>query len=350
MRSVLFWVAVGMVLPAAAAERKFNFNDYPLNQSPPGFRSTVGGRGKPGDWNVVMDEIPSALAPLTSKEPAVNRRAVLAQSSRQAIGNHWPILIFDGETYGDMKFTTRFKIIGGALEQAAGVVFHFQNESNFYFVGASALENTFRCYKILDGELKPPIGPEVEISKGNWHELNVECQGTRIVCSLDGKELVKLIDSSANRPGKIGFCTRADSVSSFVDAQVTYATRENLAQKLVLDAAKAYPRLLGLKIYAVPAGGKGTAVIASKDPAEIGQSGSKMEEDVLNQGTSWFGKNKENAFVLMPLRDRNGDPVAVVCVVLKPIPGQTQENAIVRANPVVRRIQANVQSLEDLAP
>ncbi len=350
MRSILFWAAWGIVFPVLAVERTFNFSDYPVNQTPPGFRSTVGGRGKPGDWNVILDEIPSAIEPLTANEPRVNRRAVLAQSARQAISNHMPILVFDGADYGDLKFSTRFKIVGGALEQMAGVVFHYQNESNFYFVGASALENSFRCYKVLDGELKPPIGPSLEISKGTWHELGVECQGTRIVCTLDGKESIKLIDSSANRPGKIGFCTRGDSVSYFVDAGVTYSLRENLAQKLVLDAVKAYPRILGLKIFAAGADGKGTVVIASKDPGDIGQPGGKIEEDVLNQGTSYFGKDKQIAFVTLPLRDRNGDPVAAICVLLKPVPGQTQDNAVVRANPVVRRIQAKVQSKEDLAP
>jgi hypothetical protein len=350
MRNVLLGLILGTTVPALAAERTFNFGDYPANQPPPGFHSTVAGRGKPGDWNVIMDEIPSAIEPLTSKEPRVNQRAVLAQSARQAVNDHLPILIFDGADYGNFKFSTRFKVVGGALDQLAGVVFHYQNESNFYFVGASALEGSFHCYKMLNGEWKPPMGPSAEISKGTWHELTVECQDVHIVCTLDGKELIKLIDSSANHPGKVGFCTRADSVSYFVDAGVTYTLRENLAQKLVLDAVKAYPRLLGLKIFASGADGKGTVVIASKDAGDIGQSGGKIEEDVLSQGTSYFGKDRQTAFVTMPLRDRNGDPIAAVCILLKPVPGQTQDNAIVRANPVVRRLQAKVQSKEDLVP
>jgi hypothetical protein len=48
------------------------------------------------------------------------------------------------------------------------------------------------------------------------------------------------------------------------------------------------------------------------------------------------------------LRDRNGDPIAAVCVTLKSFPGQTEDNLAVRAQPVVHGMQVQVQSLEDL--
>ena len=52
--------------------------------------------------------------------------------------------IYDGQQFKDFKFTTRFKIIGGTVEQMAGVVFRFQNESNFYVLRASALGKKFK--------------------------------------------------------------------------------------------------------------------------------------------------------------------------------------------------------------
>ena len=50
----------------------------------------------------------------------------------------------------------------------------------------------------------------------------------------------------------------------------------------------------------------------------------------------------------MPLRDRNGDAIAAARVVMKPFSGQTEQNALARALPIVKRIQAGVQSLQDL--
>ena len=75
MRTVFQGILILLALPALAAERVFNFGEYPLDQPPPGFRSTVLGTGKPGEWKVVLDEVPPLLEPLTSKAPSVNRRA-----------------------------------------------------------------------------------------------------------------------------------------------------------------------------------------------------------------------------------------------------------------------------------
>jgi hypothetical protein len=48
------------------------------------------------------------------------------------------------------------------------------------------------------------------------------------------------------------------------------------------------------------------------------------------------------------LRDRNGESIAAVRVVMKSFPGQTEDNAIVRAQPILKLMQPRVQSLETL--
>jgi DNA-binding IclR family transcriptional regulator len=50
----------------------------------------------------------------------------------------------------------------------------------------------------------------------------------------------------------------------------------------------------------------------------------------------------------MPLHDRNGDSIAAVRVKMKSFPGQTEENAVVRAAPIVRDMQDRIQSMDDL--
>ena len=44
----------------------------------------------------------------------------------------------------------------------------------------------------------------------------------------------------------------------------------------------------------------------------------------------------------------NGDLIAAVCVVMKSFPGQTEDNALVRAAPIVKEIQGHFQTLADL--
>jgi len=48
------------------------------------------------------------------------------------------------------------------------------------------------------------------------------------------------------------------------------------------------------------------------------------------------------------LRDRNGDPMAAVRVQLKSFPGETQDTALTRAMMIVKTIQAQVTSKEEL--
>jgi len=346
---MFMFAAALAALSVPAAETTFNFSDFPLDQTPPGFRSLIAGRGKPGDWKIVMDEVPPLLAPLTAKAPSVASRPVLAQKAREPLAVRFPILIFDDETFGDFKFTMRFKLDGGALEQAAGLVFRFQNESNFFIVLANGLRNTFRCTRVVNNEMKPPIGPELTITKGVWHELSVQCEGTRILCALDGNAAIKLVDnSSSSTAGKIGFCTQADATASFVDAKVTFTARESVAQKLVKEVLKEYSRLVGLEIYAVRSDGKGPVVVASKDGKDLGKAGGLTEQEVIKTGHSYYGKDRETVTVVLPLRDHNGDAMAAVSLVMKSFKGQTQDNALVRAQPIIRKLQLQLQSLEDL--
>jgi len=338
MRYFAFWVAALTTLPAFGVDHVLKFSESPVDQMPSDFRSTVVGVGKPGDWKVIQD------VDASTNQPA----AILAQTARDPQDNHFPVLIFEKETFGDFRLTTRFRIAGGAMDQTAGIVFRFQNESNFYMVGASALNGSFRCYKVDNGVWKPPFGPEMEISKGTWHDLTVQCEGTRILCSLDGKDAIKLIDSSAGRgKGKVGFWTKSDTISHFQDTKISYTSSEMLAQSLIRQALNEYPRLLGLKIFAAREGGP-ASIIASKDAAEVGQTGGKVEEDVILTGNSYYGRDKESATVTLPLRDRNGDPIAAVRIVMKTFPGQTEDNAVVRAKPVVKLMQAQVKSRDEL--
>ena len=350
MRCLAFGVATALLaLRISAAERTFNFGDFPIDQSPTNFRNVVVGNDRPGEWKVLLDEEPPLLEPLTPKAPSLTRRAVLAQDGRDPDEHHFPMLVFDRDSYGDFELTTRFKIVGGAAEQVAGIVFHFQNRSNFYVVCASALANTFRCYKIQDGVFRPPLGVDTQISKGAWHELTVRCDGPRITCSLDGVPAIKLIDNAwGAKAGKIGFWTKSDSVSYFGDTRITYQTREILAQTLVREMARDYPRLLDLKVFAIQTNGGLPSVVGSKDEKEIGQAGGKVEGDVINRGTSYYGKQQGTVLLILPLRDRNGDPIAAVRLVMKSFPGQTEDNAVVRARPIVKQMQARVQTLEEL--
>lgn len=339
-----------LALPVVAAERKFDFSDVRQDETPPGFRSAVTGKGKPGDWKVILEDVAPLLPPLTSQPaPSHTKHPVLAQLAKDPTDEHFPLLIYEEEKFGDFTLTTRFETVSGTAEQMAGIAFRIQNETNYYVVRASSLGNTFRFYKVLDGQRGPPVGPEIKIPSGTWQEMSVECKGNHIRCLLNGKEMISVSDkANAFTSGKIGFWTKSDSVSYFDDTRIVYVPFETSAQKIVRDMLRRYPRLVGLKIYVAGQNAARTHVIASANEEDLGQPGAKTEQEVIGRGETYFGKEKDIISVIMPLRDRNGDAMAAVRVMMKSFPGQTEQNAIVRAAPIVKEIQARAQAMDDL--
>ena len=349
MRKQLIWGLALLVLPAAAAERKFDFSAALEGKLPPGFRSTVTGEGKPGKWQVIMDEVPSLLPPMIPGGESVARKPVLAQLAQDPIDEHFPLLIDEEDNVTDFTLTTRLKTVRGVMERMAGIAFRVQNESNYYVVRVSSLGNNVRFYKVLRGLRGPLIGPELPVPSGVWHDLTVECKGNSFRCRLNGKEVIEATDSvNPFMNGKIAFWTKSDSVSYFADTRLVYTPHEPPAQELVRETLKQYSRLLGLQVYVPGAEPKTTRLVASMQTNEVGQAGGKVELDVIENGTPYYGDEEKYVSVVLPLRDRNGDPVAAVRVKLKPRAGRNVQQAFARARPVIREMQGRITSLRDL--
>jgi hypothetical protein len=344
---VLVWT-VAIAVPSEAAEKTFDFGQVVINETPRGFRSTLSGEGNPGEWKVVEDEFTSAMPPLTGRAPAVTKRPVLAQLSRDQTDEHFPMLVFEDEVFGDFTLTTRFKIVSGTVEQMGGIAFRVQDENNYYYVRASAIGNTFRFFKLVNGQRSAPIGPEVQIPRGLWQEMTVECKGNRIRCLLNGKELIPPLNDNSFSSGKIAYWTKSDSVVHFADTKIVYTPREPLAQTLVRDCMQRYPRLIGLKIFSGTVNKTGTKIIASSNLAELNQPGDSASRHVILSDAVYYGKEKQTAMVTMPLHDRNGDTVGAVRVLLRSFRGQTEQNAIARALPIVKGLEARIRSAKDL--
>ena len=347
MRNLFLGVALLLAVSAAGAEIKIDFTDAAADSTPTNFFGAVAGGGPPGEWKIVMDDVPPLLAPLTDLAPNVTKRPVLAQLSRDTTDEHFPLFIYDRETFTDFKFSTRFKIVDGEVEQMAGIVFRYQNASNFYVLRASALGHNVRFYKMVDGLRSDPIGPPVAVTNQVWHTLAVQCQGNQISCWLDDQLVMPPLQDNTFNEGKVGFWTKSDAVSYFCDAEVDYTPRIPMAQVLVDNTLEKQPRILGLQIYALNAAGE-PRIIGSKDQTEIGQPGDATDKKTIADGAIFYGKHKGVDLITMPLRDHNGDPMAAVRLRLKSFIGETRNNAVTRAKMVLDGMAAEVTSSEEL--
>jgi hypothetical protein len=136
-------------------------------------------------------------------------------------------------------------------------------------------------------------------------------------------------------------------VSFFCDAEIDYTPRIPAAQALVDNIMEKQPHILGLRIYALDAQGE-PHVIASKDALENGQPGNDTDKKTITDGAVFYGRHEGVDMITLPLRDHNGDPVAAVRLWLKSFLGETQNNAMTRARMILKNMETEVTSAEQL--
>jgi hypothetical protein len=122
----------------------------------------------------------------------------------------------------------RFKPISGRVDQAAGLVWRYENQDNYYIVRANALEHNVVLYKVENGKRTDlPLvgagrtyGKKTEVPAAQWSTLRVTAIGRRFEVFLNGTKLYEVEDSTFTQAGKVGVWTKADSVTQFDDLTV----------------------------------------------------------------------------------------------------------------------------------
>jgi hypothetical protein len=362
----LWWIFAGLASGAWAVQLNFDFGKDKPGQIPPGFASLVTGEGKPAQWTVVEESVPSILPPLLGPlldqaRPTEARHWVLSVQSADAHQDHFPVLLFTNETFSDFIFSTRFRLSGGLADPMAGVVLRAQDQDNYYVVRASTQGNLL-WYRIVNGKSYDMLGVGVRIPVPSnvWQELRVECAGSRTRCFLDGKLVIPpakagaptndlAVNDTTFASGKIGFWSKADTQCSFVEASVQYTPKVAFAEVLVADIKQKYPRLLGLKIYADKEAGQ-PVIVGDFDGAGLGTAGTKYEQDVIENGSIYYLKDGKAVEVTLPLRDRNGDVAAALKTRMTSFRGETKETAVARATVIKKALEQRMTTFDKIAP
>lgn len=207
--------ALACVHPAGA--QTFGFDDQKSGETPRGMTCDLTGKGRPGTWKVVAD----ATAPSAPN--------VLAQVDEDGTSYRFPVCVLDAPAAVDVDLSIHFKPVSGAEDQAAGLVWRYQDKDNYYLVRANALEGNVVLYKVEKGkrtDLDPrgaglfAYGKKAKVPTAAWSSLRVIARGELFAVSLNGEKLFDVEDATFRRAGKVGVWTKADSVTEFDDLKV----------------------------------------------------------------------------------------------------------------------------------
>jgi hypothetical protein len=199
-----------------AATRTVDFSADAVGQPPKGFQFGHTAKiGAPGTWIV----------------QAEGNNRFLAQTDADATRSRFPVAVLADINVADVDLSVRFRPVSGRVDQAAGLVWRFQNEDNYYIVRANALENNVVLYKLEKGKRTDlPLkgegrtyGKKSPVPSGQWSTLRVVAAGSSFAVHFNGAKLFDVEDTTFAQAGKVGVWTKADSVTHFDD--LTIVTR-----------------------------------------------------------------------------------------------------------------------------
>lgn len=205
-----------LIVPTALSAETVDFESADLGAVPSGWTIAMTHEGGAPRWAIERD--PDA--------PAAPK--VLAQLSDDSTSGRFPLAIYEAVDVTDGELRVKFKPLSGRVDRAAGLVWRFQDENNYYIVRANALENNVVLYKVENGQRSSlsPVGRSGEYGVNHtvpfeeWSTLGVTFTGPRFTVSFDGQPLFEVEDSTFAEPGRVGLWTKADSVTYFDDFEI----------------------------------------------------------------------------------------------------------------------------------
>lgn len=176
-----------------------------VGASPEICRPALTGEGGPVAWQVLL----------------VHNRAALAEMSRVAVDNRFPLCVVDTVKASDVELGVSFTPIAGKIDQAAGLIFRVKDADNYYVARANALENNVNLYHVVRGTRRLITGVDVPVLTGKTQQLAARIEGDVIKVSLDRRPIINASDRTIQGSGAVGIWTKADSVTAFYELTIS---------------------------------------------------------------------------------------------------------------------------------
>jgi hypothetical protein len=200
MKTLNTFLFMTALTTSTALAQTVHFDEATTGQLPAGWTGTKTGDGKP-NWTIEKDDT------------APSKPNVLKQSGEA----DYPVAVKNDSNIKDGFVEVKFKPVSGKEDQAAGVVWRYQDANNYYIARANALEGNVRIYHFVNGKRTQFKGVKIDVPTGQWQSLRVEFSGDASKVIFNGKPLFDATDTTIKSAGKVGVWTKADSVTLFDD-------------------------------------------------------------------------------------------------------------------------------------
>jgi len=188
-----------------------------------------------GDWSIVTDGSEKVLLvdgrQWKKGQPAGGladkARAIYGSRHEEFIDNvkafaYFPYAVAkEIDDFHDGEISVRFKLLGGALDQCAGILFNLKPNGDYLAVRFNGKEDNLVLWTFDKGKrsfVKKGV-KDVHIPFKEWHTMKIAVHGTQLEGYLDGE---KLLDYTLAAPvaGKVGVWSKTDSISELADFTV----------------------------------------------------------------------------------------------------------------------------------
>jgi hypothetical protein len=193
-----------------------------------------------GDWSIVTDEGKKALLvdgrAWKNGQPAGGladkARSIYGARHEEFIDNvkafaYFPYAVANEvDNFQNGEISMRFKLLGGALDQCAGILFNLKPNGDYLAVRFNGKEDNLVLWTFDKGKRSfvKKGTKDVRIPYKEWHAMKIVVHGTQLEGWLDGEHL---LDYTLAAPvsGKVGVWSKTDSISEFSDYVVTPAAK-----------------------------------------------------------------------------------------------------------------------------
>lgn len=125
----------------------------------------------------------------------------------------------DVPTFPSGTLEVTFKLVSGATDQTAGIIFGLQPDGSYTYARYNTKDGNVAVWKFENGERTVLQHGEVheQLPLNQWHTLQVTVADAAISAAVKGSTLAVRHTLPAPVQGRVGVWTKTDSVTSFKD-------------------------------------------------------------------------------------------------------------------------------------